>query len=158
MIVKRIESEWFQDYRLPSMLVAFPHCSFKCEKENEGCCCQNSALATAPNIDVSIDAIVETYMNDHITSAIIMGGLEPFDSWEDLYSLIKAFRERTNDTIVIYTGYYPNEVREYASKLRELNNIVVKWGRFVPYQNKHWDNILGVKLASDNQYAERISE
>ena len=87
-----------------------------------------------------------------------MGGLEPFDSWEDLYSLIKALRERTNDTIVIYTGYYPNEVRERVSKLRELNNIVIKWGRFVPYQNKHWDNILGVKLASDNQYAERISE
>ena len=158
MIVKRIESEWFQDYRLPSMLVAFPHCSFKCEKENEGCCCQNSALDTAPNIDVSIDEIVKTYMNDHITSAIIMGGLEPFDSWDDLYSLIKALREHTNDLVIIYTGYYPNEVREYVSKLRELNNIVVKWGRFVPYQNKHWDNILGVKLASDNQYAERISE
>ena len=87
-----------------------------------------------------------------------MGGLEPFDSWDDLYSLIKALREHTSDLVIIYTGYYPNEVREYVSKLRELNNIVVKWGRFVPYQNKHWDNILGVKLASDNQYAERISE
>ena len=35
--------------------------------------------------------------------------------------------------------------------------IIIKYGRFIPNQQKHYDEILGVYLASDNQYAEKIS-
>ena len=29
---------------------------------------------------------------------------------------------------------------------------------YIPNQNKHWDNLLGVKLASPNQYAKVVSD
>lgn len=41
--------------------------------------------------------------------------------------------------------------------LSEYKNIVVKFGRYIPGQEKHYDEVLGVYLASDNQYAEKIS-
>jgi len=34
-----------------------------------------------------------------------------------------------------------------------MGNIIVKFGRYRPNQEKHYDKILGVFLASDNQYA-----
>lgn len=36
-------------------------------------------------------------------------------------------------------------------------NIIVKFGRFIPNQHPHYDEVLGINLASDNQYAEKIS-
>ena len=38
-----------------------------------------------------------------------------------------------------------------------MPNIIIKFGRFVPMQQPHFDPILGVNLASDNQYAKQIS-
>jgi hypothetical protein len=37
-----------------------------------------------------------------------------------------------------------------------FDNIVIKFGRYRPGQQKHFDEVLGVELASDNQYAKRI--
>jgi len=39
----------------------------------------------------------------------------------------------------------------------ECKNIIIKYGRFIPDKEKHYDEVLGIYLASDNQYAERIS-
>jgi hypothetical protein len=94
-----------------------------------------------------------------------MAGLEPFDSWDQLKLLISKFRERTKDDIVIYTGYTYDELDwgnpfDSESKIQWLwqySNIIVKFGRYIPNQQPHYDEVLGVKLASDNQYAERIS-
>ena len=36
-------------------------------------------------------------------------------------------------------------------------NIIIKFGRYIPNQEKHYDDVLGIELASDNQYAEVIS-
>ena len=33
MLIKGIIDEDFLNYKKPSMVIAFPHCSFKCEKE-----------------------------------------------------------------------------------------------------------------------------
>ena len=38
-----------------------------------------------------------------------------------------------------------------------FNNIIVKFGRFIPNQESHYDEILEVNLASPNQYARKIS-
>lgn len=120
--------------------------------------CQNSTLATAPNIEISVDNIVNRYLQNPITKAIIMAGLEPMDSWFDLVKLIHEFRKYTNDDIVIYTGYYENEISDDVEYFRQnYNNIIFKFGRFTPNQQPHYDEVLGVKLASDNQYGERIS-
>ena len=86
-----------------------------------------------------------------------MQGLEPFDSWDDLIGLVKQLRESTDDDIVIYTGYYKEEIADKVALLSKYKNIVIKYGRYIPRQEKHYDDVLGVYLASSNQYAERIS-
>ena len=41
--------------------------------------------------------------------------------------------------------------------LSNYKNIIIKYGRYITNQEKHYDEVLGVYLASENQYAERIS-
>ena len=63
---------------------------------------------------------------------------------------------RANDDIIIYTGYNEEEISEYINILHNFSNIIVKFGRFIPNSLHKFDNILGVELASDNQYAKFI--
>ena len=158
MIVKEIRDEDFTNYKKPSMFIGFPTCTWKCEIECGKKMCQNKSLATSKSIDMSYSSIVNRYLNNNITSAVVIGGLEPFDKWEDLCLLIHTFRQYTQDDIVIYTGWYEQEIKDNVEYLRQnYDNIVIKFGRFIPNQNPHYDNTLGVFLASNNQYAERIS-
>lgn len=157
MIVKTVTPEWFQDYKTPSMFIAFPSCTFKCEKECGKEMCQNSSLVHLPSKNIGMSTIVNQYINNPITKAIVCGGLEPFDSWFDLQTLISYLRVHTTDDIVIYTGYNKDELLDKIPFLKSAKNIVVKFGRYRPNQSPHYDSILGVNLASDNQYAERIS-
>jgi hypothetical protein len=157
MIVKELRDEDFVNYKKPSMFIAFPCCSWKCEKDCGMRVCQNSALALAPNVDVNVGSLIERYMDNPITKAVVCGGLEPLDSWDDLQCFIMNFRYLCGDEIVIYTGYNKEEVYDKIEWLRLYEPIVIKFGRFIPNQQPHYDEVLGVKLASDNQYAERIS-
>lgn len=157
MFVKQLLDEDFVNYKKPSMFIGFPKCSWKCEKECGEQVCQNSTLATAKKIDIDIDKLVDRYINNPITSAVVLGGLEPLDTWEDLYELITYIRVKTDDDIVIYTGYYKEEIQSYINELKQFKNIIIKFGRFIPNNKKHYDEVLGVHLASDNQYAEKIS-
>ena len=157
MRVKGIKEEVFCQYKVPSTFVAFPYCSFKCEKDSNQKCCQNSSLVNSACIDFPISSIVSAYIANPITSAIVFGGLEPFDSFEDLLNLVEEFRTCTEDTIVIYTGYYEDEIKGYISALKKFDNIIVKFGRFIPNSDPVFDEVLGVELASSNQYAKKIS-
>lgn len=153
MIIKQLIDEDLTNYKVPSMTIAFPYCTFKCGKEY----CQNSSLAQSPNIDVSIPSIIKRYLDNPITSAVTCQGLEPFDSYNDLLSFVKQFRQQCSDDIVIYTGYYKDEISDKIVELQQYPNIIIKFGRFIPNQTKHHDDILDVDLISNNQYAERIS-
>ena len=135
------------------MTIIFPYCTFKC---GEGYC-QNSELAKAPIIEMNVNNLVDRYINNPITEAVVMQGLEPFDSWNDLKSFVHELREYCNDDIVIYTGYDKNEIIEKINELSKYTNIVVKFGRYIPNQEKHYDEVLGVYLASSNQRGEKIS-
>lgn len=157
MLVKDIDEVDYVNYKKPSMFIIFPNCSFKCDKENGNCICQNSALAQEPNVEISAAAIVNRYCRNPLSKAVVCGGLEPLDSWKDLYSLIKEFRKFTNDDIVIYTGYKEEEIKEKVKILSSFKNIIIKFGRFIPNDKSHLDKVLGVQLASSNQYARRIS-
>ena len=157
MVIKQLLDEDFVNYKKPSMFIGFPYCSWKCDKECGMQVCQNSALATAISKNIGVKTIVNRYINNSITSSIVCGGLEPFDTWDDLYELITYMRISTQDDIVIYTGYYKKEIEEYIKKLKTFPNIIIKFGRYIPCQEKHYDEELGIYLASDNQYAERIS-
>lgn len=153
MKVKGIISEDFVNYKKISMTIMFPHCDFKCGAEY----CQNSPIAKSETYDLDIDDAIEKYLNNPITEAVVMQGLEPFNSWEDVLSFVIKFRERTQDDIVIYTGYNKQEIANKIDILKQYGNIIIKFGRFLPEHKKHYDEVLEVWLASDNQYAERIS-
>lgn len=157
MFIKQLIDEDFVNYKKPSMFVGFSKCSFKCDIECGMKVCQNSILSLSPSIPINTDVIINRYINNPLTSALVCGGLEPFDSFDELYELICKFRLRTTDDIVIYTGYYENEIYTYLKLLCNISNITIKFGRFIPGQVKHYDPILGVNLASPNQYAKIIS-
>lgn len=157
MIIKQLLDEDFVNYKKTSMFIGFPSCSWKCDKECGMQVCQNRALASSPIKDIGFKTIVNRYINNPITSSVVCGGLEPFDTWDDLYGLITYLRVSTQDDIVIYTGYYKEEIKEYIDRLKVFSNIIIKFGRYVPNHEKHFDEVLGIYLASDNQYAERIS-
>ena len=106
MLLKGIREEDFLQYKKPSMVILFPNCTFKCNKESGCAVCQNSALATALPIEVSVTDIINKSISNYITSSIVFAGLEPFDSFDDMIKLISVFRMFTLDDIVIYTGYY----------------------------------------------------
>lgn len=159
MLIKGLIDESFVDYKKPSMYIVFPFCNWKCERDAGCTICQNSQLAHEPTIEISELEIISRYVKNPITKAIVMSGLEPFDSIDELYSLCWELRQYTNDDIVIYTGYTEEEVGQITNGRRFYNipNIIIKFGRFVPNQEKHYDEVLGVELASPNQYARRIS-
>lgn len=159
MIVKGIIFEDFVNYKEPCMTIMMPKCNFKCDHECGKQVCQNSPLASAPVQTYSIDSIIRAYQANPIVRAICFQGLEPFDTFDDLRNFIFEFRNRyfIKDDIIIYTGYYSNEIENELNQLKQFPNIIVKFGRYVPDSKKHHDRILGVDLASTNQYAERIS-
>ena len=154
MIIKGIQEEDFINYKKPAMTIMFPHCNgFKCGAEY----CQNSPLSKSEDIEIDISDIVIRYLNNPITESVVMQGLEPFDSWDDLIGFVKQLRESCDDDIVIYTGYYKEEIADRITLLSKYKNIVIKYGRYIPNQQSHLDPILGVELASQNQFAEKIS-
>ena len=156
--LKGIIDEDFVNYKVPSMTLMFPNCSLKCDKECGQPVCQNSSLINEPDITVDIESLIQRYLNNPITEAIVMQGMEPLDSFKELEQFIYLLRTRykCNDTVVIYTGYKNHEVLDKCINLAFMGNVIVKFGRFIPNQQKHFDEVLGVYLSSDNQYAEKL--
>lgn len=164
MKIKGLQDEVCGDYKKTAMQVAFPYCDFKCDKENGCHMCQNSQLAHEPIIEMPEVQIVQRYLNNPLTKAIVCGGLEPFDSFSELANFVSAVRNYTDDDIVIYTGYTEEELNDSTklislayNVIRRYPNIYVKFGRFRPDQEPHYDEVLGIKLASDNQYGKKVS-
>lgn len=160
MKLKNIVAEDFVNYKSPSMFLVTCQCNWKCCEEAHipHSVCQNNPLIQQPTIDIPNQEIYNMYINNPITKSIVVGGLEPMLQFDELISLIDCFRKNDcNDTFVIYTGYYPNEIEKQLMKLKSYCNIIIKFGRYIPNQQPHYDNVLGVNLASNNQYAEQIS-
>ena len=155
--LKGLIDEDFVNYKKTSMTLMFPYCTFKCGKD----ICQNSELAEIPHpLNVPVDLIYERYNHNPITKAIVLQGLEPLDSWDDVKELLHYVRLVVGclDDIVIYTGYTEDEISEKIKEIETLySNIIFKFGRYIPNQQPHYDPVLGVNLASDNQYAKYIS-
>lgn len=161
MLIKGLKDEDFVNYKKPSMFIITPTCSFKCDKENGCNLCQNSHLAQDPTHNIEMDLLIKRYLENPITKAVVFGGLEPFDTPHDLVGFIQSLRwdYHCNDDIVIYTGYTEEELEDTMvyKIVSSFNNIIVKFGRFRPNQMLHYDEVLGVNLASDNQYAKKVS-
>lgn len=157
MVIKGIIDEDTVNYKKISMYVAFPYCTFKCDKENGVHLCQNSSLALQKSITVGADRLVSHFLNETLSKAIVCCGLEPMDSFEDLMELACELRKVSNADLVVYTGYTEDEVKDKVEKLSSFGNVIIKFGRYIPNQNPHYDEVLGVYLASDNQYAKEYS-
>lgn len=160
MRVKAIVAEDFINYKLPSMFIATCFCDYKCctELGLDIGVCQNAPLAQMEDKDIDDQIIYEQFVKNPITKAVVVGGLEPMIQINEVIDLINLFRNQGEDCpFVIYTGYYPNEIPEQLERLKQYKNIIVKFGRYIPNNQSKYDEILGVTLASSNQYAEVIS-
>ena len=170
MIVKGVIFEDFVNYKKPVMYIAFPKCDFKCDRENGAQLCQNCDLARQPDIEISDLEVIKRYLSNPITEGVVIAGLEPFDTPIQLLRFIQAFRFHTSEPIVIYTGYTEDELKNgcYYDHNYETNKtlwekiisygVIVKFGRYRPNQEQHYDEVLGVKLVSDNQYAKEFQQ
>lgn len=169
MKLKGLINEDFVNYRLPSMYLIFPYCNFKCDIENKVALCQNASLAREPIIQVDTDQLCKNFIENPITQAIVCGGLEPMESICELVDFVKKLRNdfHCDAPVVIYTGFTEDELARGATwhdwhgekytQLISYNNVVIKFGRFRPNQKPHFDEVLGVNLASDNQYAREFN-
>ena len=158
MILKGIIDCDFVNYKEPVLTLEFPKCNFKCDKLNGYQVCQNSALAREPDIEISFTEIWDLYKKNPLTKGFCCQGLEPLDSMSDLLDFIRFIRKtkQCNDPIIIYTGYNQYEYDGVEGALVNFTNIIVKWGRYILGEEPHYDKILGINLASNNQWSEYI--
>lgn len=160
MLVKTIIDEDFSNYKVPSMFIGAVSCGGKCcvEANIPISICQNDAWRSKKVIDFDDKKICERYMNNAITKAIVIGGLEPFEQFSEVCQLLNTLRHdyKCDDDVVIYTGYYPEEIESEIEYLKFYGNIIVKFGRYIPDSPHRYDELLGVTLVSENQYAKRI--
>lgn len=161
MRVKTVVDEDFTNYKKPSMFIGTISCGGKCciEAGIPLSVCQNDGWRSGAPIVLSNRELCQRYLNNPLTKAIVFGGLEPFEQFKELERFIFTLRHvfGCDDDVVIYTGYNPEELSSELNVLSwHYNNIIVKFGRFVPNSQHRFDEVLGVELASDNQYAVQI--
>ena len=161
MRIKNLIDEDFINYKLPSMFIGSIKCGGKCcsEQNIPFSICQNDEWRKLKILNVDDLAIIKRYLGNNLTKSIVFGGLEPFEQFEELIQFIHKLRIdfSCKDDVVIYTGYYENEITKEISELKKYENIVIKYGRYLINSNKKYDDVLGIYLASENQYGERIS-
>lgn len=161
MRLKTIIDEDFTNYRAPVMTIGTCFCGGKCctEAGIPISTCINDAWRRQPIINIPDGELIRRYIANPITAGVCFGGLEPFEQFEEILAFIREFRGEFArcDPLILYTGYYKTELLSQIELLRKYPDVTVKFGRYIPGQTPHYDEVLGVKLASDNQYAEKIS-
>ena len=159
MKTRGIVDEDFINYKKPAMFISATSCTFKCchDANIPESVCHNSTIVNSPIIDIPADEILRRYVNNPITEAIVVAGLEPILQFNEVVDLLKKLRSVSNDDFVVYTGYNFDEIRDKIQELKLYDNVIVKFGRYIPDRPNRYDEVLGVELASDNQYAMRIS-
>lgn len=161
MRIKSIVDEDFTNYKKASMFIGTISCGGKCciEAGIPLSVCQNDGWRSCAPIAMSDRQICMRYMANPLTNAIVIGGLEPFEQAKEVRKLVWMLRNvfMCDDDVVIYTGYTPDEIEEEVKLLSEFKNIIIKYGRYVPNARTRYDDVLGVNLVSDNQYAVKIS-
>ena len=159
--LRGIVMEDFCNYKEPSMFLITSYCDFKCcyEAGLPNSVCQNEPMIKDTEVkDYDINHIIQAYLDNDISQAVVFGGLEPMMQFTEVLNFIDEFRKVSDDPIIIYTGYNKDELEVELEDLIKYGkkNIIVKFGRFVPDQESHFDEVLGVELCSPNQVAERL--
>lgn len=165
MRLKFIKEEDFVNYKKASIFLGTCFCDFKCchEAGFPTSLCQNEPWYKEPIIDYNNEWILEKFDENPFVNAIVFGGMEPIKQFDEIIEFLNCKRDYDSDKVndadvVIYTGYYPGEIEKELECLREYPNIIMKYGRYIPNNGGRFDKVLGVQLASDNQYAERLDQ
>lgn len=159
-----VKTDNVTDYKETSLLLVFPYCTGKCGPK----CHNYNMIGKKPNLDVSVETIVDMYNNLKTHKAVVFAGLEPMDSFDDVCDLVKALsRISKNCDIVIYTGYYEYEIKDKIKKLIDIyhhnrygnKELIIKFGRYIdnPEDPGHFSEILGIHLAGNNQTVMSVS-
>lgn len=160
MRVKTIVDEDFVNYKKPAMFIGTISCGGKCciEAGIPLSVCQNDGWRASAPISIDDEQLCLRYLNNPLTKSIVFGGLEPFEQFDELCLFLETLRRYfwCEDDVVIYTGYYPEEISEQLQQLAPYGNMIVKFGRYIPNRGHRYDDVLGIELASDNQYAKRL--
>ena len=146
--------EVFQDYKKSALLLCTCYCDWKCCAESglDQSLCQNSRIAKQREIKTPFASILKK-VNASFTDAVIFGGLEPMMQVDEVIQCIEYLRlNGVKKDIIIYTGYYLEEIDSNILYRLSQNKVILKCGRFIPNRSSKYDPILGVVLASDNQY------
>ena len=165
MLLLDVKTDNVTDYKKTSMLIAFPTCSGKCNN------CQNQYLLDRKNETVLSNAehIVDFYNNLLTHDAIVMAGLEPFDSFMDVLSIVNELGNSVKHDvdIVIYTGYDQGEYidnfernlvdtfKHAVESNNHIKSLIVKIGRYdedYSIEDGWFNKSLGVNLATTNQF------
>lgn len=152
--------EDFCNYKRPAMFLISAMCDWKCchEANIDESVCQNHGLVNSDIKQFTYSTLYNVYQQNHITKAVVIGGLEPMLQKDEIIGLIQYFRlHKDNSPFIIYTGYNKPEIADIVHELSKFENIIIKFGRYMPNTSQRYDDVLGVTLASDNQYAEVIS-
>lgn len=146
-------TEVFQDYKKPALMVCTAHCDFKCCKDAGYDVCHNMKVAKQRGVFLPFARLLNMVNKSTLTDAVLFGGLEPFLQADELVQCIEYLRAHgmTKD-IVIYTGYDRSELDQKTLLRLSCSQVIVKFGRYVPNSSPVFDPILGIILASDNQY------
>ena len=162
-----VKTDNMTDYKKTSLLLVFPMCSGKCGEK-----CQNyHMIGKTKTKNFKIKSIIELYNNLKQHQAIVCAGLEPFDTFDDLYNIFEAFLSNIKPVdFVIYTGYTYDELHKtkqiddllkcFYKHLNISKNLIIKFGRYNEDQscNSYISKILGVKLATGNQHVIKFSK
>ena len=141
------------------MLIATHSCDYKClvEKNLPLDICQNSHLSMCETKSEEVEILIKRFNDNLLSDCIIFAGLEPMLQFEEIVNFIKEFRRTNSEDIILYTGYYENEVLDKLNILSKFENIIIKFGRYDNSLSSNFDNVLKVELISKNQYAKKIS-
>lgn len=151
MRVKTVVDEDFTNYKKPAMFIGTISCGGKCciEAGIPLSVCQNDGWRSCAPITIDDNELCHRYLTNPLTKAVVFGGLEPMEQFEELLTFLDLFRDTYDceDDVVIYTGYYPEEIPdqlhtlvfdEMSRKLKEFNKL--------SYKEKHGDPIELTKL------------
>lgn len=143
--------ENFTDYNKISMYIFGTTCRLNCRN------CFHDHTRSYANKEVNEEELADYILSNKLVKAVLFSGLNWLDQIDDLISFISIFRQKSNNDVVIYTGYTEDESFEYIKRLKKFDNIIIKFGRYVPGTEQIFDSTLGITLNSNNQYAKKIS-
>ena len=141
-------------------MIATVSCDWKCLKEQDLplSTCQNSHTCSIETKEITTTELKAKFNENGLSECVIFAGLEPIKQFEEILFFINDFRKTNQDEIVLYTGYYPHEIKWHIEKLKVFSNIIIKFGRYQANSKPIQDKVLKIPLISENQFAVRIED